>query len=182
MGNTLQGRVWKVGDDINTDLIIPARYLYTTDPKELGLHCLEDLDAEFPRKVQTGDIIVAGEDFGCGSSREHAPMALLGAGIACVIAKSFARIFYRNSINIGLPIMECSEAADKLVEGDTIEVDIREGVIIRQSDQAQFQAEPLSELMREIVNIGGLVEYVKAQSLKPESGFLASEAKDSRSK
>lgn len=164
ISSSITGRIWKLGDDINTDLIIPARYLYTTDFEELGRHCLEDLDPEFPNKLKSGDIIVAGEDFGCGSSREHAPMALLGAGVTCVIAKSYARIFYRNSINIGLPILECAEAVDALEEGSVVEVNVRDGLVKGVDKPAQYQAKPIPDLMRRIIDAGGLFEFVKASS------------------
>lgn len=155
-----KGKVHKFGDDINTDLIIPARYLITTDPKELALHCMEDDDPQFPKKVAVGDIMVAGKNFGCGSSREHAPIAIKAAGVSVVIARSFARIFLRNSINIGLPIMECPEAVDALSTGSTVSVDLEKGSIVTEDGRA-FQARPFPEFMLAIIRAGGLLNYVK---------------------
>jgi len=164
----IKGRVHKFGNDINTDDIISARYLNTTDPKELGSHCMEILDKDFPKNVASGDIVVAGNNFGCGSSREHAPVALKGCGVALVIAKSFARIFHRNAINIGLPIIELSEA-DALSAGDVLEVDLGGGVIrdlgggvIRNITQAKtYQAQPFPDFICQIIDAGGLVEWAK---------------------
>jgi len=153
------GKVHKFGDDINTDLIIPARYLITTDPKELASHCMEDDDPDFPGKVREGDIMVAGKNFGCGSSREHAPIAIKAAGVSVVIARSFARIFLRNSINIGLPIMECPEAVDALAAGARVTVDLEKGSIVSE-DGRTFQARPFPEFMLEIIRSGGLLNYV----------------------
>lgn len=158
------GTVFKFGNDIDTDAIIPARYLNTFDPQELARHCMEDADASFPQKVQHGDIIVAEKNFGCGSSREHAPIAIKGAGVSCVIAKSFARIFYRNSINIGLPILECPEAVDAIQEGDSIEIDLQSGMIKNLRTGKIFQATPFPEFMQDIMNQGGLINYVKEKS------------------
>lgn len=155
-----EGRTWKFGDDIDTDAIIPARHLTTSEPAELAKHCMEDADPEFPEKVQAGDMIIAGKNFGCGSSREHAPIAIKAAGVSCVIAKSFARIFYRNSINIGLPIFECQEAAEKISEGDVIKVDAASGAINNLTKQEVYQAVPFPEFMQEIINAGGLMPYV----------------------
>lgn len=155
-----EGRTWKFGDDIDTDAIIPARYLNTSDPAELAKHCMEDADPEFPGKVKPGEIIVAGKNFGCGSSREHAPIAIKAAGISCVIARSFARIFYRNSINIGLPIFECEEAAEKIKEGDTVKVDADSGTIHNLTRNEVYHAVPFPEFMQEIINAGGLMSYV----------------------
>jgi len=155
------GRVWKYGDDINTDVIIPARYLFTTDPAELAAHCMEDLDPSFAGKVRPGDVIVAGRNFGCGSSREHAPVAIRAAGVACVIAVSFARIFYRNAINVGLPILECPEAVAALQDGDEVEVDVAAGTIRRVATGETFQAAPFPPFMQEILRCGGLVEYAR---------------------
>ncbi len=138
----LSGKVHKFGADIDTDAIIPARYLNTFDPDELAQHCMEDADPLFPSRVEAGDIIVADKNFGCGSSREHAPIAIKGAGVSCVIARSFARIFYRNSINIGLPILECDAVIDAVQEGDELEVDLETGVIINKRSNEQFQAIP----------------------------------------
>ena len=152
-----EGTVHKYGRDIDTDVIIPARYLTTSDPAELAKHCLEDLDIEFVNKVKPGDIIVAEENFGCGSSREHAPICIKAAGVSVVIAKSFARIFYRNSINIGLPIMECAEAVDAINNGDTVEVDADTGVITDKTTGKTFQAQPFPPFLQEIIEEGGLV-------------------------
>lgn len=155
-----KGRIWKFGNDINTDEIIPARYLNTSDPDDLARHCMEDADPEFPGKVKPGDIIVAGSNFGCGSSREHAPIALKAAGVACVIAGSFARIFYRNSFNMGLPILECSDIFDRVEEGDVIDVSLDRGVITLEKDQSTLQAEPVPEFMQALIREGGLMNYV----------------------
>lgn len=157
------GMVYKFGADIDTDAIIPARYLNTFDPAELAKHCMEDADPEFPRKVKPGDIIVADKNFGCGSSREHAPIAIKAAGVSCVIAKSFARIFYRNSINIGLPILECPEAVDAINEGDQIEVELETGKIKNLRTGEEYSAAPFPGFMQEIMDKGGLINYVKAK-------------------
>ena len=157
----MKGKVWKFGDNIDTDLIIPARYLNTSDPKELAQHTMEDADPDWVNKKKTGDIIVGGDNFGCGSSREHAPIAIKAAGVPVVIAKSFARIFYRNSINIGLPILECKEAADEIKEGDIVEVDLATGTIKNQTSNKTYQAEPFPEFMRKLINAGGLINYIK---------------------
>ena len=157
----LRGKVHKYGADINTDVIIPARYLNVYDPAELAQHCMEDLDPEFLQKVKPGDIIVAGTNFGCGSSREHAPLAIKATGISCVIAKSFARIFYRNAMNIGLPILECEEAVDKTEAGDTLEIDLSTGEIVNITRGLTFKAKPYPEFMLELINSGGLIEYTK---------------------
>lgn len=157
----MQGDAWRFGKDVDTDLIIPARYLNTSDPAELAKHCMEDADPQFVEKVKAGDIIVAEKNFGCGSSREHAPIAIKAAGIACVIAKSFARIFYRNSINIGLPIFECPEAAAAIAEGDKIEVDAATGLIKNLTKGEEYQAAPFPEFMQTLIAKGGLVNYVK---------------------
>lgn len=156
-----KGKVHKFWDNINTDEIIPARYLNTSDPKELAAHCMEDADTEFMNKMTPGDIIVAEENFGCGSSREHAPIALKAAEISCIVAKSFARIFYRNSINIGLPILECPEAVDGINSGDEIEVDLTSGKIKNLTSGKEFQAKPFPEFMQNIMEKGGLMETVK---------------------
>ncbi len=156
-----EGTVHKYGRDIDTDVIIPARYLTTSDPAELAKHCLEDLDTEFVNKVAPGDIIVAEENFGCGSSREHAPICIKAAGVSVVIAKSFARIFYRNSINIGLPIMECAEAVDAIKDGDVVEVDADSGVITDKTTGQTFQAQPFPPFLQEIIEEGGLVARTK---------------------
>lgn len=157
----LKGKVWKLGDDVDTDLIIAARYLNSSEPEHLAAHCLEVLIPELTQKVQQGDILVAGKNFGCGSSREHAPIAIKGAGVSCVIAKSFARIFYRNCINIGLPILECSEAVDAVQDGDSLQVDLERGKIINLRSQEEFQAMPFPPFMQEIMDKGGLINYVK---------------------
>ncbi|OGN98830.1 MAG: 3-isopropylmalate dehydratase small subunit, partial [Chloroflexi bacterium RBG_13_51_52] len=151
----------KYGADVNTDVIIPARYLNVSDPKELARHCMEDIDADFVKKVKPGDIIMATTNFGCGSSREHAPLAIKASGISCVIAHSFARIFFRNAINIGLPLLECAEAVDNTVPGDILEVDLAEGKIINQTNGMTFNAKPYPDFMSELISAGGLVEYTK---------------------
>lgn len=160
----VKGKAWKFGDDINTDLVIPARYLNTSDPKELARHCLEGADAEFPKKVRSGDIVVAGKNFGCGSSREHAPIALKAAGISCIVAKSFARIFYRNSFNMGLPILECPEAVDAVSEGHEVEVSLESGTITDVSSGKTFRAKPIPPFMQDLVNAGGLLSYIMQRS------------------
>lgn len=157
----LKGRVWRFGDDIDTDAIIPARYLNTSDPNELARHVMEDADKEFPNKVKVGDIIVAGKNFGCGSSREHAPIAIKAAGVQAVIAKSFARIFYRNSFNIGLPIFESDEASEKIKEGDTVEVNADKGIIKNLSTGEQYIVKPIPPFMQELIAAGGLIEWTK---------------------
>lgn len=157
----LKGRIWSFGNDIDTDAIIPARYLNTSDPQELARHIMEDADKDFPTKVKKGDIVVAGKNFGCGSSREHAPIAIKSAGIQAVIAKSFARIFYRNSFNIGLPIFESAEAAEKIKEGDVVEIDADSGIIKNITQAAQYTARPIPPFMQELINAGGLIEWTK---------------------
>jgi 3-isopropylmalate/(R)-2-methylmalate dehydratase small subunit len=156
-----KGNAWLFGRDIDTDLIIPARYLKTSDPVELGKHCMEDADPEFVNKVNPGDIIVAQENFGCGSSREHAPIAIKAAGVPVVIAKSFARIFYRNAINMGLAIMESPEAVDGISLGDEIEVDTDSGKIVNLTTGKEYQAKPFPDFISNIINQGGLINYVK---------------------
>ena len=156
-----KGTVFRYGRDIDTDVIIPARYLNTSDPAELARHCLEDLDTTFVERVRPGDIIVADENFGCGSSREHAPVCIKAAGVSCVIAKSFARIFYRNSINVGLPILECPEAADAIRDGDVVSVDADRGVIVDETSGKTFEAQPFPPFIQEIINEGGLVARTK---------------------
>lgn len=146
------------GDNVDTDVIIPARYLNTADPKELAAHCMEDIDKNFRQKVKPGDLIVGGLNFGCGSSREHAPMAIKASGISCVIAKTFARIFYRNAINIGLPILECPEASENIRDGDEIAVDFDTGIIQNLTRNEQYQAEPFPEFIKEIIQKGGLLK------------------------
>lgn len=158
------GKVFKYGDNIDTDVIIPARYLNSSDPKELAKHCMEDAihsTVNFVENVKDGDIIVAEKNFGCGSSREHAPIAIKASGVSCVIAKTFARIFYRNSINIGLPILECEEAANKIEMGDNIKVDFTTGVIKNITKNETYQAEPFPEFMQEMMAVGGLVNQAK---------------------
>jgi 3-isopropylmalate/(R)-2-methylmalate dehydratase small subunit len=157
------GKVYKFGDNVDTDVIIPARYLNSSDPKELAQHCMEDIDAEFVHKVQKGDIIVANKNFGCGSSREHAPIAIKAAGVSCVIAETFARIFYRNAINIGLPIIECPEAVSGIKEGDEVEVDFDSGIITNKTTGASYQGQPFPEFMQKIIDCGGLVNYINAK-------------------
>ena len=157
----LKGRVHKYGDNVDTDVIIPARYLNTSDPDELASHCMEDIDADFIKKVKPGDMIVADENFGCGSSREHAPLAIKTAGVSCVIAKTFARIFYRNSINIGLPILQCPEAVDGISAGDEVEVDTASGKITNVNTSKSYQAMPFPEFMQNLIAAGGLVAYAR---------------------
>lgn len=155
------GRVHKYGDNVDTDVIIPARYLNTTDHKELAAHCMEDIDTEFVNKVNKGDIIVAQANFGCGSSREHAPIAIKASGISCIIAKTFARIFYRNSINIGLPIIECPEAAEKISDGDEVEIDFESGVITNITKNETYQGQAFPEFLINIINSSGLLNSLK---------------------
>ncbi len=152
------GMVHKYGDNVDTDVIIPARYLNTADHKELASHCMEDIDKDFVKKVKDGDIIVGGYNFGCGSSREHAPIAIKAAGISCVIAKTFARIFYRNAINIGLAILECPEASEKISDRDQVSVDFDTGVITNQTKNETYQAEPFPDFIKEIIRSGGLLK------------------------
>ena len=156
-----RGRIFKYGDDINTDVIIPARYLNTADPEDLKLHCMEDIDKEFIKKVQPGDIILAGKNFGCGSSREHAPVAIKACGVALVIAVDFARIFYRNSINTGLPIMECEDAYLGMDDGDIVEIDFDSGEIRDITNGKIFCAKPFPEFIKKIIDCGGLLAYTK---------------------
>lgn len=156
----IKGKVWKFGEDINTDVIIPARYLNTSDPAELARHCMEGADPDFSKKINPGDIIVAGKNFGCGSSREHAPIALKAAGIGCVIAPSFARIFYRNAFNMGLPIFECDETAGVLREGDEVEVDADTGEIRDLTTGDVSRAQPIPPFMQELIADGGLIPHV----------------------
>lgn len=158
-----RGRVWKYGDNVDTDVIIPARYLNTTDPAELAQHCMEDIDASFASQHQPGDIIVAGRNFGCGSSREHAPLAIKGAGVSCVIAESFARIFFRNAINIGLPIFEAAEAVREARSGDELEVDALAGVIRNLTQGRAYPVRPLPPFIQEIIDAGGLMARLAAQ-------------------
>jgi 3-isopropylmalate/(R)-2-methylmalate dehydratase small subunit len=157
----LKGKVFKYGADVNTDVIIPARYLNVSEPDELAKHCMEDIDATFLKKVKPGDIIMATTNFGCGSSREHAPLAIKAAGVSCVIAYSFARIFFRNAINIGLPLFECAEAVDNTKAGDTLDVDLNQGTIKNISSGKTFTARPYPGFMSSIIAAGGLVAYTK---------------------
>ncbi|HXF69178.1 MAG TPA: 3-isopropylmalate dehydratase small subunit [Thermoflexus sp.] len=158
-----QGHAWVFGDNIDTDVIIPGRYLNTTDPKELAAHCMEGVDPEFPRKVRPGDIVVAGRNFGSGSSREHAPISLKAAGVSCVIAKSFARIFFRNAINIGLPVLECPEAVEAVQPGDELEVRLDTGEIRHLRTGQVFRAKPYPPFMLELIRAGGLIPYTRAR-------------------
>lgn len=157
----VKGKVHKFGDNVDTDVIIPARYLNTASHKELAAHCMEDIDKDFVNKVANGDIMVADKNFGCGSSREHAPIAIKASGISCVIASSFARIFYRNSINIGLPILECEEAAKQIEQGDTVSVDFNTGIITDETTGKTFQAEPFPPFIQNIIEKGGLINSIK---------------------
>ena len=160
------GKVLKYGDNVDTDVIIPARYLNTIDKKELASHCMEDIDKEFTKKVQQGDIMVAGANFGCGSSREHAPIAIKESGISLVIAESFARIFYRNSINIGLAILECPEAAKAISDGDEVEADLDKGIIYDKTTGESFTTQPFPAFIEKIIDCGGLVEAIKKGEIK----------------
>jgi len=157
-----RGKVHRYGDNVDTDVIIPARYLNTTDHKELAAHCMEDIDTDFVKKVKQGDIMVAGSNFGCGSSREHAPIVIKESGISCVIAKSFARIFYRNAINIGLPILECEAAGEKIAAGDDVEVNFDTGVIKDITKSETFQAVAFPDFIKKIISSGGLLNSIKA--------------------
>ncbi len=155
-----RGTVFKYGDNVDTDVIIPARYLNSSDPAELAAHCMEDIDREFIHKVSKGDIIVAARNFGCGSSREHAPIAIKAAGVSCVIAETFARIFYRNAINIGLPIIECPDAAREIEAGDTVEVDFGTGIITDVTKGTSYKGQAFPEFMQKIIAAEGLVNYI----------------------
>ena len=157
----LKGRAHKYGDNVDTDVIIPARYLTTIDWDELASHCMVDIDVDFTNRVRPGDVMVAGWNFGCGSSREHAPIAIKASGISCVIAKSFARIFYRNAINIGLPIIECTEAVDDIECGDMVSVDMEKGLIINLKEGREYHAMGFPPFMQEIINSDGLIGYIK---------------------
>jgi 3-isopropylmalate/(R)-2-methylmalate dehydratase small subunit len=157
----VEGKVWKFGDNIDTDVIIPARFLNVSDKDELAKNCFIDLRPDFNKGVQKGDIIVGGSNFGCGSSREHAPVAIKESGISAIIAKSFARIFYRNSFNIGLPILECAEAVNLINEDDKVFIDLKSGKIIDKNTEKSFSAKPIPDFMRRIIQAGGLVEYIK---------------------
>ena len=160
------GKAIKYGDNVDTDVIIPARYLNTIDKKELASHCMEDIDRNFVNKVEAGDIMIAGNNFGCGSSREHAPIAIKESGISLVIAKSFARIFYRNSINIGLAILECPEAAESISEGDKVEADLDKGIIYNRTTGESFETKPFPEFIQKIIENGGLVESIRRGDIK----------------
>ncbi len=156
-----EGSVFRYGDNVDTDVIIPARYLNSSDKNDLRKHCMEDIDPEFVKNVQQGDIIVAGKNFGCGSSREHAPIAIKASGVSCVIASTFARIFFRNSINIGLPILECPEAADEIKAGDVLSVDFSTGEITDRTTGKTYKAEPFPPFMQRLIESGGLIGYIK---------------------
>ena len=158
-----KGSVFRYGDNVDTDVIIPARYLNTSDPKELAKHCMEDIDLGFIDRVHTGDIIVADKNFGCGSSREHAPIAIKAAGVSCVIARTFARIFYRNAINIGLPILECEEAANGIEAGNEVSVDFNTGIITNLTKGETYKAQPFPEFMQNIIKQGGLMNKIQAE-------------------
>lgn len=164
----IKGKIWRFGDDVDTDAIIPARYLNTSDPAELARHCMEDADPAFSSKMSPGDVIVAGKNFGCGSSREHAPISIKAAGIGCVVAESFARIFYRNAINIGLPILESPEASENLKEGEEVEVDLKEGMIRSLNSGQAYSAVPFPPFMQELIAAGGLINYVRKKYEKEE--------------
>ena len=161
MSMKTQGKAFKYGDNVDTDVIIPARYLNTSSASELAAHCMEDIDAEFVGKVKTGDVIVAGDNFGCGSSREHAPLAIKTCGVGCVIAKSFARIFYRNAINIGMPILECEEAAAGISAGDEVEIDFDTGIITDKTTGKEYKAQPFPPFIQNIIKKGGLLASLK---------------------
>lgn len=157
-----KGTVIKYGDNIDTDVIIPARYLNTSLPEELAKHCMEDIDKDFVNRVNSGDIMVGGANFGCGSSREHAPIAIKASGISCVIAESFARIFFRNALNIGLPILECPEAAKNIDNGDIVSINFDTGVITNETKGREYQAAAFPQFMQELINAGGLVKYISS--------------------
>ena len=159
----LKGKVFKYGDNVDTDVIIPARYLNNPDPQALAQHCMEDIDKDFVKEVKKGDIIVAGKNFGSGSSREHAPLSIKSAGISCVIAESFARIFYRNAINIGLPILISKEASQNIEKGDIVEVDLDTGIIKNLSKGIEYKSEPYPDFLQEIIKVGGLIEKTKKE-------------------
>lgn len=161
-----KGHVFKYGDNVDTDVIIPARYLNSSDPKELALHCMEDIDKDFIKNVKAGDIMVANKNFGCGSSREHAPISIKAAGVSCVIAETFARIFYRNAINIGLPIIECPEAAEGIDAGDQVEIDFDSGRIYNRTKGTEFQGQAFPPFMQELISAGGLVNYINSKKNK----------------
>ncbi len=162
MDTTLKGNAWVYGDNVDTDVIIPARYLVTSDERSLAAHCMEDIDETYAKGVSKGDVITAGNNFGCGSSREHAPIAIKGSGASCVIAKSFARIFYRNAINIGLPILECTDT-DRIAKGDLIEIDLTKGTITNRTKGETYHAKPFPEFLQSLIGLGGLVPYVRTR-------------------
>lgn len=157
------GKVFKYGDNVDTDVIIPARYLNSSDPAELATHCMEDIDKDFVNQVKKGDIIVAEKNFGCGSSREHAPIAIKASGVSCVIAETFARIFYRNSINIGLPIIECKEASERIEAGDKVEIDFDSGIITNKTKGESYKGQAFPEFMQKIIKAEGLMNYINAK-------------------
>ena len=154
-------KIWVYKDDVDTDVIIPARYLNTSDPKELAIHCMEDIDDTFAKEVQQGDVIVAGENFGCGSSREHAPISIKAAGVSCVIAKTFARIFFRNAINIGLPILEHPQLPDECDKGDELKIDLSTGVVVNKTKNKSYHCSPFPKEIQNLINQGGLINYTK---------------------
>jgi 3-isopropylmalate/(R)-2-methylmalate dehydratase small subunit len=160
----IQGKAWKFGNDVDTDAIIPARYLNTTDPKTLAAHCMEDADPRFASAMKPGDIIAAGKNFGCGSSREHAPIAIKAAGVSCVVAHSFARIFYRNAFNMGLPILESPEAAERIQSGDQVEINLDEGLIVNLTRNETYRAQSIPPFMQKLIEAGGLMEYVSRKT------------------
>ena len=162
METTLKGNAWVYGDNVDTDVIIPARYLVISDERSLAAHCMEDIDETYAKGVSKGDVITAGNNFGCGSSREHAPIAIKGSGASCVIAKSFARIFYRNAINIGLPILECTDT-DRIAKGDLIEIDLIKGTITNRTKGETYHAKPFPEFLQSLIGLGGLVPYVRTR-------------------
>ncbi len=162
--NEAKGKVFLYGDNVDTDVIIPARYLNNTDPADLAAHCMEDIDKTFISRVEPGDIIVARKNFGCGSSREHAPIAIKAAGVSCVIAETFARIFYRNAINIGLPIIECPRAAAEIAEGDTVEVNFDTGIITDVTKGTTYEGQAFPAFMQQIIDAGGLVNYINSSN------------------
>lgn len=161
----LKGRAFKYGSNINTDVIIPARYLNSSDPRELAAHCMEDIDKDFVKNVKQGDIIVGEKNFGCGSSREHAPIAIKACGVSCVIAATFSRIFYRNAINIGLPILECEEASKRISNGDEIEADLSAGIIYNKTKNEEYKAQPFPEFIQSIIDNDGLIGAIKAKKI-----------------
>ncbi|MDR1875746.1 MAG: 3-isopropylmalate dehydratase small subunit [Synergistaceae bacterium] len=172
MKTILTGRVWKYGDNVDTDVIIPARYLSTSVPSELAPHCMEDIDASFAKGVQKGDVVVGGSNFGCGSSREHAPLAFAGAGISCIIAASYARIFFRNAINVGLPILECPDAVGEIGKGDTVEVDLEKGTVTDKTRGRTWTARPFPPFLRDLIDSGGLAPWVRRQLESPGQGIF----------